>query len=241
MELNDKNKRLLHDNIRKSIREHLIRGDMWFEHVKRLETGGPLRFELAGDVNSLQYMWMVDYPYDVPLYKLLFGRDFNPNTPIVQMTSDQLMAWSRAISMRTTPFINYALSEDDLVWLDDNYIYGAILHKTTGVIIPFDYTRVNNIQFVYMPAMYEHNAVASVMYMASIDPEHAEEMRDTLTKSFHLWWMFDYVDGETDGFTNKNFSASISAKVPLLTDEVTAIMSYATNAFKLHSKVITLI
>jgi len=236
--------RQAHDIIHCSLREILIPSELWATIVETFESDDEhfkFTFTDAFKADS-KNRYMPPYVYTDPVWSLYLD-DFNDPNKIISGEINAKV--TKGIVNRLTPIYGNSVTDEFISAIDDNYDCGAIVHATSGKIIPFEYSAVSGFIFEHHSPMLKD--YASILYNSNV----GEIEKAYATGVYHaigsIASTLSYRFIPTDvcslyGFDNeyKKFHEVFGAEDCATYNQINSLVDYMQAMYNRHAKVLIL-
>lgn len=224
-----------------SLRELLVpMATTWAIQFNRLESNPLVDYAVARELlTELKEMYTVPYPYKNGYWMEYLTRKYGTCDPNKMSAADE-KAIKTGVQERLDLALTTAISDSMIAEVDSNYDIGCIAYRRTGIIVPFDYSKVTGISFMATPAvlnlrleMQKYKPGSKRYNEILCQLSEAEDYAD-------LKYSFDYNNTEGDKYykPGRTFDAFPGHYARIMNVDPT--IEYMQTAFSEHSKCIIL-
>lgn len=134
----------VYDILTRSVRECYVPATKWLDYISRFETCGTFEFRYTSDAyESMKRMYVLPYPFKNPAVV-----EYIMRTKRVTITPEDSISIKAIIDERVQRYVDNAIHDDWLAYLDSNPDYGVVLHTISGRNFPFQYSKVSGFTFI---------------------------------------------------------------------------------------------
>lgn len=222
-----------------SLREYLLPIDKWREDFMKMECSGEFSFELPPlpeHIISRPY-YIMPYPYVYPAWLEIIKKSGRP-VAIDDIRDD----WVKALTDRYTRCLYNAVSEDVVAGIDGVYGLGAMVVRSTGQVVPFDYSEITGVRLEMFPAETESIAME---VGGDADDKSVDMMCDMLDELYglcDLHYSLIYGPHVTREISEaEKFQCRFPGRVFLDLEDISVLGVYINQMIGMRAKVIPLI
>lgn len=225
----------VYDILTRSVRECYVPATKWLDYVSRFESCGGFNLTYTPEAYAnMKRKYVIPYPYKTPAVV-----EYIMRTNIVNITQDDVDTIKSIVDERVNRYIENAIHDDWLTFLDSNPDYGVILHTISGRYFPFQYSKVSG--FVYITA--SEAMMAAEIFSRSNGNIVARSANGASTgkypaDSYFMFYTPRYIDADGDCFNTPGLYGSTTEHCTHAGSQIRETQDYMNDMFTEHSKCI---